>query len=103
MAAETDTLALQQVSVLPSQIWEQVRQRFDLNEMARGLPRDQVIRQVYRVRRVHFGGSVHGHVEVPPPLSQSRDGSNFFQFNFTYADVSLFVDGTFFCVPSSFY
>ncbi|KAF1793605.1 hypothetical protein GQ600_19159 [Phytophthora cactorum] len=72
MAAETDTLALQQVSVLPSQIWEQVRQRFDLNEMTRGLSRDQVIRQVYRVRRVHFGGSVHGHVEVPPLISVSR-------------------------------
>ncbi|KAE8976066.1 hypothetical protein PR002_g25416 [Phytophthora rubi] len=125
MAAETDTLALQQVSVLPSKIWDQVREQFTIDDMTRGLSRDQVISRVYRVRRQHFGGSIHGHVEIPP-LSQARDGSNFFQFNFTYAgdngaervmgwahpalirlltysNVSLFVDGTFFCVPSSFY
>uniref|UniRef100_H3GKY8 MULE transposase domain-containing protein n=1 Tax=Phytophthora ramorum TaxID=164328 RepID=H3GKY8_PHYRM len=122
---ETDALALQQVAAPPSQIWDQVREQFTINEMKRGLSRDQVISRVYRARRVHFGGSVHGHVEVPP-LSQARDGSNFFQFNYsyagetraervvgwghpvlirllTYADVSLFVDGTFYCVPSAFY
>ncbi|OWY91375.1 hypothetical protein PHMEG_00040070 [Phytophthora megakarya] len=60
--------------------------------MTRGLSREQVIRRVYRIRRVHFGRSIHDHVEVPPfsqarngPLSQARDGSNFFHFNLTYA------------------
>ncbi|OWZ05426.1 hypothetical protein PHMEG_00022489 [Phytophthora megakarya] len=52
--------------------------------MTRGLSREQVIRRVYRISRVHFGRSIHGHVEVPPlsqtrdgPLSQARDGANF--------------------------
>ncbi|KAG6968985.1 hypothetical protein JG687_00003460 [Phytophthora cactorum] len=67
---------MQQVSVLPSEVWEQVREQFYLTEMTTQTKRDQVTSRVYRIGSAHFDSLVHGHVEVPP-LSQARDGSNF--------------------------
>ncbi|OWZ19629.1 hypothetical protein PHMEG_0006081, partial [Phytophthora megakarya] len=111
MANETDALAIQYISSAPSQIWNMIREEFTGGAIIRGLTRGQVINRVYRARNRHFGGSIYGQVEVPP-LSLTRDGTNFFRFNFTYAtlirlltydNVFLFVDGTFSCVPASFY
>ncbi|KAK1930487.1 hypothetical protein P3T76_014158 [Phytophthora citrophthora] len=126
MADETDKLAVIHISHPAPEIWDMIREEFTApGKITRGLSREQVISRVYRARHNHFGGSIYGQVEVPP-LSLARDGSNFFQFNFTfpgetgpdrligwghpalvrlltYDNVSLFLDATFRCVPASFY
>ncbi|KAK1930035.1 hypothetical protein P3T76_014532 [Phytophthora citrophthora] len=126
MADETDKLAVIHISHPAPEIWDMIREEFTApGKITRGLSREQVIFRVYRARHNHFGGSIYGQVEVPP-LSLARDGSNFFQFNFTfpgetgpdrligwghpalvrlltYDNVSLFLDATFRCVPASFY
>ncbi|KAK1933972.1 hypothetical protein P3T76_011732 [Phytophthora citrophthora] len=126
MADETDKLAVIHISHPAPEIWDMIREEFTApGKITRGLSREQVISRVYRARHNHFGGSIYSHVEVPP-LSLARDGSNFFQFNFTfpgetgpdrligwghpalvrllmYDNVSLFLDATFRCVPASFY
>lgn len=87
----------------------------------------QVVDRVYRARRLHIGGDFHGQIEVPP-LSRVRDEEIiFFQFHhitsvtwkatpekcigwahpvliqlFKYVGTTIFIDGTFRCVPSHF-
>jgi len=126
MRTETDVLAIQYHALQPSRIWEMVRDQFRSRAITRGLTRDQVISRVYRTRQRHYGSTVHGQIEVPP-MSQTRRGdAPFFQFHFsyiesgqlqrligwghpvlirllTYNQTSLFIDGTFRCVPHPFY
>ncbi|OWZ11660.1 hypothetical protein PHMEG_00015290 [Phytophthora megakarya] len=80
-----------------------------------------------QTRREYFGGSMHGLVEVPPLSLVQGSTMSFFLFHHVYAHqgpkverligwghseiidklkykgVTLFVDGTFRCVPRSFY
>ncbi|OWY96614.1 hypothetical protein PHMEG_00033077 [Phytophthora megakarya] len=100
MKAEVDALALPNLTIVPSRIWEEIREEFTSKKMI--------------------------HVEVPP-LSMTKVGNaTFFQFHYTYVDngevqhilgwdhpalirllsyhqTALYLDGTFHCVPSPFY
>ncbi|KAE8902621.1 hypothetical protein PF005_g458 [Phytophthora fragariae] len=86
MKVEIDELALKNVTLLISKIWELVREEFTTSKMMRGLTREQVISLVYRTHNLHFGSTIYGCVEVPP-LSLTKDGdATFFQFHYTYVD-----------------
>ncbi|KAE9290913.1 hypothetical protein PR003_g25171 [Phytophthora rubi] len=104
----------------------------DQNLARTGLTREYVLRRVNRVRAEEFGGSVYGQIEVPPwSQVLSDDGiatdTNFLLFHYSYYEkttktrerllgwghpvllnmlkqkkTSLFVDGTFRCVPPRF-
>ncbi|KAE9354289.1 hypothetical protein PF008_g4590 [Phytophthora fragariae] len=128
MKAEVDRLAISNLSQTPLQIWGLVRDSFferDDDVVVQGLTRQQVTQRVYRTRRLHFGGNVHGMVEVAPQSLVSGTTLNFFQFHQTfmegdrpqriigwadprllellrYPGAQMFVNGTFRCVPRSF-
>ncbi|KAE8987891.1 hypothetical protein PF011_g19397 [Phytophthora fragariae] len=129
MKAEVDRLAISNLSQTPLQIWRLVRDSFferDDDAVVQGLTRQQVTQRVYRTRRLHFGGNVHGMFEVAPQSHVSGTTLNFFPFHQTimegdrlqriigwvdprllellrYPGAQMFVDGTFRCVPRSFY
>ncbi|OWZ00874.1 hypothetical protein PHMEG_00027843, partial [Phytophthora megakarya] len=86
MKAEMAALALSNLTMVPSTIWEEIREEFKSKKMIRGLTRDQVISRVYRTRNAHFGSSIYGRVQVPPlSMTKARDAT-FFQFHYTYVD-----------------
>lgn len=131
MNAMVDGMALSNLSLPASVIWQAVRTRFypdDGEGIVQGLNEQQVLSRVYRVRRRSYGGDVHGMIEQPPLSLVSGSDLPFFQFHFItpnadptrppnriigwahptlvnllrYHSVSLFIDGTFRCVPRKF-
>ncbi|KAJ8524184.1 hypothetical protein ON010_g16934 [Phytophthora cinnamomi] len=83
MKAEVDELALRNMTLVSSMIWEIVREGFTTSKMIRGLTCEQVISRVYRIRNLHFGSTIYGRVEVPL-LSMTKDGdAAFFLFHYT--------------------
>lgn len=84
MTAMLDGMALSDLALPASDIWEAVRSRFypeDGEGVVQGLNQQQVINRVYRIRRRSYGGDVHGMIELPP-LSLVRDSNlPFFQFH----------------------
>ena len=129
MREATDELALMRIGHSPEAIWKQIHRDFyetGTGIAQRGLTREQVIRRVHRVRSSYFGADIHGVVEVPPLSLVSGTALPFFKFQNSYMDgnkleriigwahpdlherlmtrqSTLFIDGTFRCVPSGFY
>ncbi|OWY99627.1 LOW QUALITY PROTEIN: hypothetical protein PHMEG_00029342 [Phytophthora megakarya] len=129
MTEATDTMALTRMDLTPERIWKQIRDDFypeSLPLVQYGLTREQVIQRVHRTRRSHFGADLHGVVEVPPLSLVPGSRQPFFQFYRSYMNGStlerlvgwahpallklvkykrttLFLDGTFRCVPQPFY
>ncbi|KAK1930446.1 hypothetical protein P3T76_014117 [Phytophthora citrophthora] len=117
MKERTDELAISQMNLTAERVWKQIREDFYPKEVLvvqRGLTREQVIRHVHRTRRRHFGADLHGVVEVPPLALVSGTNLPIFQFYRTigrpalikllkYRKTTLFIDGTFRCVPRPFY
>ncbi|KAF1786847.1 hypothetical protein GQ600_20802 [Phytophthora cactorum] len=89
-----------------------VRDQFfdrDDDVVVQGLSRYQVKQRVYRTRRLHFGGNVHGMVEVAPQSLHTFMDANQLERIIGWADPQLlellryrrslvFIDGTFRCV-----
>jgi hypothetical protein len=133
MKALVDRMAVD-TSDTQTQIWFAVHQQFlmQTGPPVRGLSKNQVIKRVQNARKAHFGGDLHGRVEVPP-LSKVKDAvQGFFQFHYTWHDdiktakdprgiervigwahpelrnllrfegLTWFIDGTFRCVPDGF-
>ncbi|KAG6942811.1 hypothetical protein JG688_00017912 [Phytophthora aleatoria] len=84
-------------------IWETVRAHFygsrRTNQSFTGLAMEAVKRRVNRTRSEAVGGSVYGHIEVPPwSQVQSDDGTpsdtNFLLFHYSWFDKSanVFLD-----------
>ncbi|KAE9232652.1 hypothetical protein PF005_g2665, partial [Phytophthora fragariae] len=89
---------------------------------------EQAIRRVHHARRQHYSGNVHGSIEIPPLALALDEAVTFFQFHcitpnrddltkptrllgwahpalvalLRYHGTTLFVDGTFRCVPSGY-
>jgi hypothetical protein len=130
MKTFVDSLAVSNLSVPSMEVWAEVSATFYPADgvIRRGLTEEQVVSRVYRVRRKHYGGHMLGMIEVPP-LSMVEDKNlNFLQFHISrpnedpfkrpdrvigwahpelrskmmYNSVSLFIDGTFRCVPVEF-
>ncbi|KAF1335834.1 Porphobilinogen deaminase, partial [Globisporangium splendens] len=108
---EVDRLAVAGTST-PQQIW------------------DSAIKRIHRARAIHFDRDMHGRVEVPPLSNVRGSDLSFFQFQHVWHDkkskndnhldrvigwahpallnllryekVTLFIDGTFRCVPPKF-
>jgi hypothetical protein len=130
MQTEVDRLALANLATPALQIWDMVDAQFyrgATDQALRGLTQQQVTGRVYRTRALHFGGNIHGRIEVPPLSRVHGQALNFFQFHFIsglntrdvpsrivgwahplliellkYAGTTVFVDGTFRCVPRGF-
>ncbi|POM79640.1 Hypothetical protein PHPALM_2634 [Phytophthora palmivora] len=112
-------------------IWEQVYLTFystNGDQIAEGLTEEQVVSRVFRIKRKYYGGDLHGVVDVPPLSMIPNTKLSFFQFHLVTPDkkskekpnrligwahpalmdvlsahsVTLFVDGTFRCVPNGF-
>ncbi|GMF13282.1 unnamed protein product [Phytophthora lilii] len=85
MQIAVDELARNDVSLSAATIWSRIDEQFyggAQMEALTGLSQEQVISRVYRVRDRHFGGNIHGRIEMPP-LSRVVDRPlNFFQFHF---------------------
>ncbi|KAE9022247.1 hypothetical protein PR001_g13187 [Phytophthora rubi] len=129
MKSEVDKLATTTVAT-PLQIWDEVRAKYytpaEANTVVRGMARGQVIKRVHHARALHYGADVHGRVEVPPLVNVKNTGMLFLQFHHVwgntnneldrvvgwanpsllnllrYENITLFVDGTFRCVPDTF-
>lgn len=126
-----DGMALSDLALPAQRIWAEVRQHFYTNDnenVIQGLSEQQVVSRVYRLRRSSYGGDVHGMVEIPPMSLVGGTEMSFFQFHvitpnetatgppdrilgwahpvlidrLRYHNLSLFIDGTFRCVPRQF-
>ncbi|KAG2788156.1 hypothetical protein PC129_g17678 [Phytophthora cactorum] len=126
-----DTLAIEQVALPARLIWEALRDGFygsGNGNVVRGLSEMQVQRRIYRARHQHFSGDVHGAVEIPPLSLALNEAVSYFQSHYVtinnenlnkptlllgwahpslinllhYHGTTLFVDGTFHCVPRGY-
>ncbi|ETO73592.1 hypothetical protein F444_10500, partial [Phytophthora nicotianae P1976] len=131
MMSQADALAIEQVARPARQIWEALRDEFygaANGNVVRGLSELQVQRRIYRARHQHFSGDVHGAIEIPPLSLALDEAVSFFQFHYVtinnenlnkptrllgwahpslvnllrYHGTTLFVDGTFHCVPRGY-
>ncbi|ETI43480.1 hypothetical protein F442_11459, partial [Phytophthora nicotianae P10297] len=67
MREAVDDLARSDVALSAAAIWSRINDQFTAEHQALiGLTREQVLRRVYRVRNRHFGGNIHGRIEMPP-------------------------------------
>lgn len=134
MKKDVDSLALAE-ALTPSQVWDAVSAKFycgEDREVVRGMTRAQVLKRVHDTRYAHFGGDVHGRIEVAPLSKVKNSQLDFFQFHhiwrgrasnekkrdgvdrvigwshpnlmklLRYENLTLFIDGTFRCVPSQY-
>ncbi|OWZ07445.1 hypothetical protein PHMEG_00020157 [Phytophthora megakarya] len=129
MKSDVDKLATSTVAT-PLQIWDEISARYyrttEENTVVRGMARGQVIQRVHHARAMHYGTDVHGRVEVPPLVNCKNSNFLFLQFHHVWANtnnkldrvigwanpsllnllryenITLFVDGTFRCVPDTF-
>ncbi|KAG3165973.1 hypothetical protein PC128_g19825 [Phytophthora cactorum] len=128
MRAQAALLAIENVAWTVRQVWEALRGRFYNAENPDGLSEQQVVQQVHRARRQHYSGNVHGSIEIPPLSLALYEAVSFFQFHYVtinrddlskparllgwshpslvallrYHGTTLFVGGTFRCVPSEY-
>ncbi|DAZ93446.1 TPA: hypothetical protein N0F65_003143 [Lagenidium giganteum] len=114
MRNEVDRQATVDVTATASAIWENVSEEFyrGAENPVQGLTREQVIRRVHYTRRSHFGGQIYGRLELPPlsldkkrPCVQRLIGwahPELFRL-LKYKHTTIFLDGTFRCVPRGFY
>ncbi|POM75316.1 Hypothetical protein PHPALM_7596 [Phytophthora palmivora] len=131
MRSAADRLAIASVARPARQIWEELRSLYyadDNPSVVRGLSETQVVSRIYRARRLHYSGNVHGAIEIPPLSLVLNEPVSFFQFHsvtansqdvsspnrligwahpallnlLRYNNTTLFVDGTFRCVPRGF-
>ncbi|DBA04443.1 TPA: LOW QUALITY PROTEIN: hypothetical protein N0F65_010039 [Lagenidium giganteum] len=130
MRNEVDRQATVDVTATVAAIWENVSEAFyrGAENPVQGLTREQVIRRVHHTRRSHFVGQIYGRLELPPLSLVSNSTLRFLQFRFSYHDkkrpcverligwahpellrlfkykhTTIFLDGTFRCVPRGFY
>lgn len=129
MKERADEIAVTELAVTANEIWRRVNEEFYVGQeraVLYGLTRDQVTSRVFRTRRLHFGGDIHGQIEVPPLALVDGTTMNFFNFHYSYREgeelhriigwahptllqllkyrrTTLFVDGTFRCVPRPFH
>ncbi|KAE8909486.1 hypothetical protein PF003_g5890 [Phytophthora fragariae] len=131
MKAQADLLAIEHVAWPVRRVWEELQRRFystDNPDVVRGLSEQQVTGRVHHARRQHYSGNVHGSIEIPPLALALDEAVTFFQFHcitphrddltkptrllgwahpalvalLRYHGTTLFVDGTFRCVPSGY-
>lgn len=84
MEKRVDVLTVTQLEQTANQIWRRTNEEFYLGREGAaviGLTWDQVIGRVYRARRLHFGGGIHGQIEVEPLAIVAGTKLNFFQFH----------------------
>ncbi|EGZ15906.1 hypothetical protein PHYSODRAFT_334111 [Phytophthora sojae] len=89
MKAEVDRLSIRHLSHTAQQISLAVREQLfvrDDSAVVQGLTRHQVRQHMYRTRRVHFGGNVHGMVKVAPQSLVQGTTLNFFQFHHVFTE-----------------
>ncbi|KAF4141523.1 MULE transposase domain-containing protein [Phytophthora infestans] len=129
MEEATDVMAITRMDLTAERIRKQIHSGFYPEEVTLvqfELTREQVLQRVYRVRRAHFGADLHGIVEVSPLSLVSGTTQPFFQFYRSYMNgtalerlvgwgypdlikllkykqTTLFLNGTFRCVPRPFY
>ncbi|GMF53457.1 unnamed protein product [Phytophthora fragariaefolia] len=93
MKAAVDDLAICHFAITAQRTWDMVNAEFyrdDNDEALPGLTRDQVVRRVYRARRLHFGGNVYGMIDVVSLCFVSGSAMMFFQFQHVeYHDLIL--------------
>lgn len=68
MKAMIDSRAISELTFSAERIWGLVNEHFyksNTDTVVRGLTRNRVHRRVYRAGRVHFGGNIHGQIELP--------------------------------------
>lgn len=125
-----DSLAISSPSKPARQIWYLVRDEFYTNEAhaVHGLSEQQVISRVYRSRIQHYNQNSYGMIEKPPLSLNKNETAPFFQFHHAashpetlgktlrligwadpslvhllrYCNTTIFIDGTFRCVPRPF-
>ncbi|POM60737.1 Cleavage induced Hypothetical protein [Phytophthora palmivora] len=131
MKAMVDRLTTTQIDMSANDIWEQVYLTFYStggDQIAKGLTEELVVSRVFRIKKKYYGGDLHGVVDVPPLSMIPNTKLSFFQFHLVTPDkkfkgkrnrligwahpalmdvlsahsVTLFVDGTFRCVPNGF-
>ncbi|OWY92794.1 hypothetical protein PHMEG_00038055, partial [Phytophthora megakarya] len=126
---DVDRLAMS-AAATPLQIWDEISATYyrttEENTVVQGMARGQVIQRVYQARAMHYGTDVHGRVEVPPLVNSKNSNFLFLQFHrvwantnneldrvnvwanpsllnlLRYENITLFVDGTFRCMPDTF-
>ena len=129
MKRAVDDMAVNE-ALTPSQIWDSVRSTFygqDGNVAVRGLIREQVTRRVDRARAAKFGENTLSRVSCQPLAMVKDTNMYFFRFRnealdktnrkvesfigwahpvaiglLKHRQISLFIDGTFRCVPFPF-
>lgn len=135
MKDTVDRIATCELAATALQIWNAVNAHFYLpntTDALIGLTREQVINRVYNTCRQHYGGNIHGLIELPPLSLVKGSNQRFFFFHFhhifyeddhkdmsqpqriigwahpdlvkllKYSGATVFVDGTFRCVHSHF-
>ncbi|OWY91868.1 LOW QUALITY PROTEIN: hypothetical protein PHMEG_00039373, partial [Phytophthora megakarya] len=116
--AEVDVLAISNLTVVPSKIWEEIREEFMSKKMIRGLTRDQVISRVYSLRIVNLRTSRGSAAVITKGMRHSSSSTTVDNGEvqhilgwghpalirlLSYHQTALYLDGTFHCVPSPFY
>ncbi|EGZ26059.1 hypothetical protein PHYSODRAFT_487747 [Phytophthora sojae] len=124
-----DELALEQPTLSPQEVWDHIRKEFfqSPGRITSGLTKNQVTGRFYRTKLKSFGNDVFVQIKTDPLCSVRENPSlKFFQYHGSYYEgealhhfilwghpalldrlrarqTSLFVDGTFRCVPANFY
>ncbi|KAG2887538.1 hypothetical protein PC116_g25856 [Phytophthora cactorum] len=88
MKSRVDVLAITELSCTARHVWELVHREF-YDEAAPdlaivGLTRKQVISRVLNTRRNHYGGEVHGRLEIPPLSLVKNSTLRFCKFHHVY-------------------
>ncbi|OWY95914.1 LOW QUALITY PROTEIN: hypothetical protein PHMEG_00033952 [Phytophthora megakarya] len=123
MKAEVDALALPNLTIVPSRIWEEIREEFTSKKMIHGLTRDQpCLPNSQRSLQIVNLRTSRG----PAAVNDKGRRCDILQFHYSYVDngevqhilrwghpalirlvsyhqTALGLHGTFHCVPSSFY
>ncbi|ETP53953.1 hypothetical protein F442_01197, partial [Phytophthora nicotianae P10297] len=69
MKERVDEIAVTDLDKTAYQIWHIVNDEFYVGQehaVLYRLTRDQVVGQVHQTRRLHFGGDIHGQIELHP-------------------------------------
>ena len=69
MQQAVDQLSVADFGIPASAIWREISQHFyaqDNGNVLIGMSRQQVVNHVYATQRRHYGGDIHGIVEMPP-------------------------------------
>ncbi|POM67260.1 Hypothetical protein PHPALM_16786 [Phytophthora palmivora] len=129
MQRDVDSLATSTIAT-PLQIWDELSTKYyqspEGNSVVRGMPRGQVLKRDHHARTLHYGTDMHGRVEVPPSVNVKNSNVLFLQFHHVwgngtgkldrvigwanpallnllrYENITVFLDGTFRCVPDKF-